>query len=144
MFGSGGENLLFGLQVKGTVDTCREVLLKALQFSTAPFPVMGSLFYKQLLWTHFISLSWRDLNQNQRWENNTQALHNTLENLLPNNHQSCRDPGGQALHLARLRVTHSPCLPTLITFSLLSSKKTLHLQGFRWSDLLQPGHLGTS
>jgi len=42
MFGSGGENLLFGLQVKGTVDTCRKVLLKALQFSTGPFPGWGA------------------------------------------------------------------------------------------------------
>ena len=140
LVGIGGENLLFGFQVKGTVDTCREVLLKALQSSTGPFPVLGSLFYKQLLRTHFIPLFWRGSNQNQRWEIITQALHNTMENLLPNNYQSCRDPGGQALHLARLRVTHSPCLSTLITLLLL----LLRLQCFRWSDLLQPGHLGAS
>ena len=70
-------------------------------------------------------------NQNQRWDNNALTLHNTLENLLPHNYEFYRDPGGQALHLARLGWhTHPVCQPSpSIYISLFSSSPSLPLEG---------------
>ena len=69
-------------------------------------------------------------NQNQRWDNNALTLHNTLENLLPHNYEFYRDPGGQALHLARLgwQLTLSVTLHSTST-CFYSTSPSLPLEG---------------
>jgi hypothetical protein len=126
MFGFlGNQDLLCEPQVKGTLDTCRKVLLKAFQGSSGPFIQMSEILFLQRICCRLISCLF-GMNQNQRWDNITQTPHTIAWRIYSDNNELYRDLGGQAVQL-----THPFSHPSLsyLKFSILYCLHLHTLQG---------------